>query len=281
MGMAASGTADTFFDFVSENLKLTQELPDLSGFRGLRGRPSERVREVARRVGGPIVFHPTPGDLVTLLPRILGAAAVGTTFAVAETIPSFIVTIDRVIKVPTYTGCYVNRATFRGSENSPMELTLDIIGTDESVGAAGSFPAISVSDATVPYVFSDLALVINSVTYACKTWELTVDNALEPQFFNSLTMTRANATDRIITVTTQLPYGDASAAYGLTQTGVACTATFTNGGVSCLFTTPAVSFPKDSPVVSNTRGEIFLNLTGVARRSGSTAELTITNDSTP
>ena len=280
LGMAASSPATEAYDFISESLALTETLVDTSGFIGSRSHPSERVRQGTRFVQGSIVMHPSPLELDTLLPRILGTAESADVFAVAETIPSFFVTINRDIKVPSYSGCYVNRATFRGSEGLPLELTLDILGTDETVGAAGSFPAISISNATVPYMFHELVTVVNSVTYSVKSWELTVDNALESQFFNSQTPTRFNATDRIVSMSLQLPYGDATAAYGLTVTGVAVTATFTNGTVSILFSTPKVSFPRESATVASNRGELFLVINGIARKSGSTAEITVTSDST-
>lgn len=280
LGMSASGAATTAFSFLSENIALDEEFVDASGIVGSRTHPGEAVRQGVRRVNGSITMNPTPVELDFLLFRILGTAELLDVFAIAETVPSFAIDIDRITRVYNYSGCYVNQATFRGSEGAPLELTIDVMGTDETVSAAGTFPAITIGLTTRPYIFSDLVLVINAVTTFCKTWELVVNNALEEQVFNSLTRTRINTTDRIITVNTQLPY-DVQTAYGLAVAGVAATATFTNGLVSILFNTPNVQFPRKSPVVGGSRGEIMLNVTGVARGTGTTDELTVTSDSTP
>ena len=61
------------------------------------------------------VFNPAPDELDNLLPRILGAAAVGDVFDVAETLPSFTVFIDKVGDIFQYDDCKCNRATFRAS----------------------------------------------------------------------------------------------------------------------------------------------------------------------
>ena len=64
--------------------------------------------------------------------------------------------------------------------------------------------------------------------------------------------------------------------------GVAVVATFTNtiSSNTMVFTSTKVQFPRQTPT-NQGRGEIFLPLQGVARKDGSTAELTVTLDSTP
>lgn len=280
LGMGAASPVTEAFEFLTDNLKLMQTIIDASGIRGTRSRPKERSRESQRTVSGTITMNPNPVELDRLLPRILGAAEVADVFSLAETLPEFYVTSDRVTKVLTYNGCKVNRATFRASVGGPLELALEIFGKDESIGAAGTFPAISVDIASPPYILADLALVIGGTAYTCDSIEIVIDNALEVRYGNSLTPTEINPADRQVALATRVPYGDAATLYGSGSAGVATTATFTNGAVSCLFTFPALIFPKESPVVDS-RGEEWLPINGVARKSGSTPELTVTNDSAP
>src|SRR5580658_1278795 len=75
------------YDFNSESL--TQHVPLVlgDGISGTRSRLSSRVRQGVFDVGGSITLEPTPVELANLLPRILGAAGSGNTFALAETLP--------------------------------------------------------------------------------------------------------------------------------------------------------------------------------------------------
>lgn len=272
-------TIDEPFDFISENIALAETFIDGSGFVGSRSMPKERLAASTRSVAGQVVMNPTGADLDLWLPRILGGVESADSFPLAETLPSFYACVDRVAKVFTYSTCYVNSATFKASEGTFLEMTIDLMGTDETVGNAGTFPSLTITH-SVPYIFSQLVLTIGGTEYHPKSWELTVNNALEMQFFNSLTPTRINATDREVTVTTQLPYGDATATYGVGTGGAAVVATFTSGGKSLAFSCASVAFPRNSPVVTNVRGELMIDLTGRARKSGSTAELAVTSDST-
>jgi tail tube protein len=280
LGMGAASPVTEPYEFLTDNLRLEQTIADLSAIRGTRSHPKERSRETQRTVTGNITMNPTPVELTTLLPRILGAAAVGTTFSLAETLPEFFVTSDRVTKVLTFNGCKVNRATFRATVGGPLELDMEIFGKDEAVGAAGSFPALSIDVASPPFILADLALTLAGVPYKCDQWEMMVDNTLEVRYANSLTPTEINETDRQVTMTTRIPYVDGGTLYGSGSAGVAATAVFTNGAVSITFTLPAFIFPKASPVVDG-RGEEWLPIAGPCRKSGATAELTVTLDSTP
>ena len=89
-------------EFISESFVENEERVDSEGIRGTRSRHGERVHAGLRRVGGSIVLNPSPGELDTLLPYILGAAESTDSFAVADTLPDFQLMIDRVAKVFTY-----------------------------------------------------------------------------------------------------------------------------------------------------------------------------------
>ena len=281
LGMASSAPATELYDWKGGDLDIREDdFHDTHGLIGSRDHPSERVRRNTRRPGGTLTLEPNAAELANLLPRILGAAASGTTFALADTLPSFVVVLDKVTKVETYSSCAVDRAVFSGSQGGPLSLELTIEATDTSVGAAGSFPALTLNTSTGPYMFHEATFNVNGSAYNFKTWRLTISNECDKErFFNSPTRQSIVPMDRVITWEFDGPYADNVDLYNLSVTGVACTATFTNSNVSILFSSPAVSFPRKSARVDGTN-EILLPLIGIARKSGSTASLVVTNDST-
>lgn len=281
MGWGDTSTVDLPFEFLNESIRLSEELLDTSGIRGTRSHNKEGVRQGTRRVEGSVSMNPTAVELSRIIPRAFGAAASGTTYALGDTFTAFYLSVDRVQKVFLYDTCFIDRITFRASSGQLLEVTCDICGKDETVNAAGTHPALTLDITTQPFVFSDLVLVINSVTHTCFDFELTVDNMRDKErFLNSQTRSSFPATDRVVSLKTTLPYGDSSAAYALSAGGVAATATFTNGATSLLFTLPAIQVPRESPVVSS-KGEIQLPINAIARKSGSTSECTVTLDSIP
>jgi hypothetical protein len=270
------------FDFIRESVKRRGSLLNGNGLRGTREEYIDRVRDNIYRVGGSISLQPNAVELALLMPWILGAAGSGTTYALADTLTSRYIAVDRIAKVFTYTGCYVNRATFRASQGEPLTLDLDIVGQTETVGNAGTFPSINIDTTGLgPFIFTDLALTIAGITYNAKDLEITVDNQLDTErFFNSQTLVSVVPTGRSIAFRTTLPYGDATAVYNAGASGVAVNATFTNNTVSCLFAMGSVAFPTDAPTVPG-RSEVMLAVEGQAYHTGSTNSLIVTLDSTP
>jgi hypothetical protein len=279
LGIDTANPITARFDYQRESLALDETFLDGNGLRGTRSHNVDRMRAGNRIVRGQLVLQPNAAELALLYPWILGAVASGTTFALADALTARYVTIDRVTKVYTYSGVQVDKATFRGAEGEPLTLTLDLIGVDETVGNAASFPSLSIDTATGPFLFSDLALSIASNTYTAKEVEITISNKLDPRYHNSQTITSLVPTDREITLKTKLPHSSAYAAYNTGIGGAAVTATFTNGTVSSLFSFVKVCFPRKSATVEG-RSEILIPLDGVALKSGSTAELIVTHDST-
>ena len=282
LGISASNPVDARYDFLSENLALSEEFIDTGGIRGTRSHVVERVRAGIRRVAGTITMQPTAVEWAALLPWILGANASGTTYALADALSSRYVTVDRGAKVFTYSGCFVDSATIRASQGQPVRLTLNIVGSDETVGNAASFPSLTIDTTTNAFMFHDCVISIASVTYSSRDFELTINNHIDRErFFNSQVLSTATqAMDRSISCRFSLPYGDAVAAYNTGSSGVAVTNTFTNGAVSLAFSLVKVCFPRRSPTWPG-RAEVMLPLEGMAYRSGSTLELVTTLDSTP
>jgi hypothetical protein len=280
LGIGTASTVDQPLDFLSESLAVDEQFVDRAGIRGTRSHPIEVMRAGNRSVGGALMLQPNAQEWAYLLPWMLGTAASGTTYALAETVPERYVTADRVSKVHTYDGCKVNVGRVRGTQGAPLDLTLDLLGIDETQANSGTFPALTLDSATGPFMFSDGAVVIGGVTYQIKECEIVIDNKLDgDRFLNSRTRTAIVAQDREVMVNFSLPWGDAVAAYNSGVGGVAVTVTFTNGTVSLAFSFVKVVFPRKSPTVPG-KQEIMLPLQGVAKSSGATKELVVTLDHT-
>lgn len=283
MSFAAAGTAIGSYteahEFVSEGLRKSLTILDTSGIRGTRSHPKERTRDGTYTVGGQIRMHATPAMLDLLLPRILGANESTDVFALAETLPEFDVLIDRVAKRFVYGSCKVSRATFRCQAGGLLELDLDIVGKTETVSAT-AFPTIT-APTDAPYVFADAVCTLLSSARIVTQWELTIDNAIDARFSNSQTATSLNTTDRIVTCNLTVPYTSVEVdLYGInTGSAAAATFVFTNGGYSTSFAIANLQIPDNSPTVES-RGEILLQLSGVAKKSSTTNELIVTHDST-
>jgi hypothetical protein len=276
LAIDAGATPTLRYDFQNESLICDENFIDTNGLRGTRARASERIRQGNRRVHGQLKLIPTTQELAQLLPWILGTAVSGTTYALADTVPTRYVTIDRVSKVFAYNGCVVDRATFHGTQGGALELILDLVGVDETITNSGTFGSLSLDLSTPPLIFTDLSLSVNSATDQCKEFTLVVDNDIDKErFFNSPTLTSGYPRDRHITITHPVPYGDSSASYATGVAGVAVTATFTDSAHVLTFTFANVKYPRRSPTVPG-REEIMLPLVGQCYKSGSTLELVTT-----
>jgi hypothetical protein len=278
LGIDTANPITVRYDFQRENLVCDENFIDTNGLRGTRSRDISRVRQGNRKVHGQIVFQPTTLELSTLLPWILGGTPTGSgtvTYPLADALTSRYVNVDRVEKRFTYSGVVVNKATFRGSEGNPLELTLDLVGVDETV-ASTAFPSISLDTTTPPLIFTDLVLSVNSTTAQCKEFTLEIDNAVDAdRFFNSQTLTSGYARDRHVNIDHPLPYGDQSALYNPGVAGVAVTATFTDGSSVLEFSLAAVDYPRHSPYAGG-RNEIMMPMRGTAYKSSGTLELVTT-----
>jgi len=288
LGMGAAGTAigsvTEAYEFMSESLKANKTFLDLSGIRGTRSHPKERCRVGTYSVTGPISFQPTPEEMANLLPRILGAAPSGTTFAVAEDLPEFDVFIDRITKVFTYAGCKCISANFKGSSGSPLTLDMNIVGKTETISNAGTAIGSSlVPGLTAPYVFMDGVLTLSGDTREFKDFDLMIDNVADTsRFMNSLTLTDIPILDRKVTLTVTVPYTtDNADLYDQALAGAAGTLVFTNGNYSTTFTFANLKATSQATPTVNAKQELMLGLNLTAYMSSTTKEIVVTHDSTP
>jgi hypothetical protein len=272
---------DTQLVFVQESLAKRGTLVERHGLRGTRSHQADDTRGGTYTVSGTLLLEPTPEDLAVILPLILGGSPSGNSYPLAETVPSFTCSIDRVAKVFTYAGCKVTKAIFSGAAGGLLRLALEIVGQSETVAAAGTFPSLTAT-ITPPYIFSDLVLTLQSAAREVSQFELVIDNALvADRFMNATTIASAPEGDRTVMLSTTHPFAAANAdLYGQALAGTAGTLALSNGGYSTVIQFGTLQVPDHSPVVAS-RAEIPLRLQMTARKSGAAAELSVTHDSTP
>lgn len=284
IGISATTTFTAGYENKGGNLSLASAPMVSDGMRGTRSRFSGRTRYGLKAVSGSISLDPTPEELAALLPWILGANASGTTYALAETLQSRYVAqeMDSSCKWSRFSDVYVNRAVFSASEGSVLSLTLDLIGVDESLQTAGTFPSLTFSE-TTPFVFHDSsgAIQIGGDPYAVKNFQLTIDNALAARFFNSRTATSIKPRDRIVTysMAVEMSNSNYNALY-TNENSLGVQATFTVGNYSLDFLSEYGRAAYQSPAIPN-RDEILYPITIQALQNSTTKELVVTLDSTP
>lgn len=279
------------YEFLSESLQSTQSVLDTGGIRGTRTIPKERTRLGVRAVGDTIVMNPGPADLDKWLPRIMGAAEItgSDTFNLGDSFTDFWIYLDRVTDVYYYSQCYVSRATFAAQAGGLLTLSMDIVGTNETIGVtrltSGNTPAIGVTTSHQPYVFHDAD---SGVTFAgtgsreITDFSLSIDNMMDARFVNSVTNTSITAMDRAVTYSATMPFdSDNLDVYRDTPRGQQAIMVFTNSGNSkaLTFTMASLDGADVSPIVQG-KTEIMLGLQWEARGTGgSENELTITSTS--
>jgi hypothetical protein len=251
------------FDFLSETFTHRQEMRNFQGMSGTRAHAAKRTRTVTEETTGDVVMNPKSGELAKILKYILGGTPSGTSYPLAETLPSFVAQIVKKDRLFTYSGCLCTTARFRGSYGNPLELTFGAMGKTEAEAAASGAPAIAPDITTAPFVFSDMVLTLAGDTIDDFDFDLAIDNRVVGRRVNSLTATALYSTDRVITVRMTIPYGDDTTKYGLDPAGVPVVAAWTFGGHVLTFSLPRVQVPKDAPPVAS-RDELRLSLSGTA-----------------
>tara|TARA_R100001594_G_scaffold116052_1_gene150990 strand:+ start:11443 stop:12381 length:939 start_codon:yes stop_codon:yes gene_type:complete len=275
------------FEYLSENVVLSQTRFHSDGIRGTRSRHEARCRITQEAVGGTITMHPTQVELDTLLPLILGANEVSTdTFNVAETIPSFGILIDRVQKRFCYSKCVVSSATFSASAGGPLQLSMEIVGQKETVSGT-AFPTVGALATDAPFIMADTAISLAADASATElaSFSITVNNMVNAgRFMNSLTRTATPSGGREVTVQLAVPYtADEVDLYNTALSAYDNSYILIDPGGSnpnIKFTFGGIEFGAQSPTVSSKGDEYSLNLSGVAYKTASANELVVVNAAT-
>ncbi len=222
------------------------------------------------------------------MPYILGATGTsgtfGTQYTLTDTLPTFYLVKDLSTAVYTYNGCVVSKATFRGRKGEHVEAEIEIAGVDESQGAAGSFPSLSLSTEQPWQFFASAAgITLNGTgNILADEWELVIDNMVDKErFFNSQVRTAIPALDRDVTFKAMLPFTSTELALynAMNPPGVAASVVFTNGSNTLAFNMASLIIPAKTPVIQGKKKEILLPLEGVVRKLGSTLELVVESTS--
>jgi hypothetical protein len=282
-------TSSETYEFLYETMQKRGRIVGGNAIRGTRSAASERTRAGAYPVGGRIAMNVDPLSLDLWLPRILGAAESSNTFALAESLPSFGVLIDKVTQTFQYKDCMVDRALFHGKagpgdgEPDLLTLTLELRAKDRVTGTSVPNVSISTAAAAGSYVHSDAVFTFAAAAREVKEWWVLIDNHLHERWVNSLTVTRFCPANRTIAVQARLPYDtDTDDLLDQANAGATGTIAITNAAVPTISTTltfGTLQVPAEDPIVrGKTEIDIYLNM--IARTVTTTKELVVTNDST-
>lgn len=275
------------YEIIAESLAARKVTLDTAGSVGTRSHKKERTRDGVIAVGGNVSLYPTPVDMRTWWPRILGAAETGAgssgspyVYAVAETLPEFYCVKDLTTKVLSYDGLKVNRATLAAGMGQMLSLEMEWHGKSETNNAAGTVSSAPSPDTTTqPWMFFDGAFTIEGTARAVKQFSLTISNELDlGNYNNSQTRQHLTELDRIVSCSLTVPFStDEADIYAADYDGAAATLVFTspvNANHIMTITLAALQIERESPT-ANGRGEIVLPLSGIARSSGSTKEIAV------
>ena len=271
------------YDFLYESMQKTPRIIGGTGIRGTREQSQERTQYGAYTVGGRIAMNIDKLMLDLWLPRILGANESVDVFALAESLPSFGVLIDRVTQTFEYKDCVVDKAIIHGKagpgngDPDLLELILEIVGKDEATGTSYPSLTLSTDSDSRPYVHHQGVFTFASAAREIKEFWLLIDNHIQPRWVNSQTATALCPRDRSIVFRGIAPYDSGSSnLYAQAITGAAGTIVWTGSGVTLTFTFGCLQAPIQSPVVRG-KTEIDMEINLIARKTGSTASLSVTN----
>ncbi len=278
-------TSSERYEFWRESLRKDGSIIDSDGIRGTRSAAKENIRQGPYSIGGPITMNFSAGMLDLWLPRILGTDESVNVFAVADTLPVFgcLIGYDSNFKIE-YKDCMVNQALFHavaaGPDDEPRlaDLTLDIWGLTSANGT--TLPVVSVPTAAnfSPFIFSDVVMTVLSAAREVKEWWILIDNHLHRRWVNSVSATRMCPRKRTVMLRARVPFDTANTdLYDQAIAGAAGTFALTNTGTnSCSFAFANLVSPSEGPVIPG-KTELDLTLQFMARSSGATKELIVTN----
>ena len=274
--VAPIDVSSTGSEVLSCGLKSTETHVHSPGLRGTRSRLSYRVRATQEAVSGPMLLHPTASEIDFFLPYILGGATAAGVTDVADTLGEFVMSVDKVTKVYTYTAIRVSRATFSGTAGQPIELSLDLEAESESEANAGTFPAMTFVTDNM-FIMGDCTLTLLSTARKFKSFQLVIDNMLDAdRYNNSTTRSEIPAQDREVTLTVGTPFtSDNSDLYDAAIAGAAGSLVINDGSTTYTVDFGNCKIPKDGATVDG-KSEIDLPITVNCFDNGTNSECKVT-----
>lgn len=279
--IGATAVTDKRIEFESCGLKLQEEIASFVGVQGHRGELSGRNRLGSVTCGGPLECTPTPLEWSYMLPYILGGTPSGTSYPLAEVLPTFYADLSDGTSAKQYSGCVMASATISAQAGGPLKLSANIEAIDES---AVTFPSLSVDNSYGPFMFYEGAFTIAGVSNVTPfDFSIQIDNVIDTgRFLNSRTRTSLVSRARRVVFACNLPWGDYySNLYAIQASEVAVACTFTSATLSMSLTMPKVRFGRVGPDGRGREEEMMFPLSGVARKTNAaTDELQVVLDST-
>lgn len=279
VGGAATGA---LLDIIGESVRETVGWLDGNGLKGTRSRNIARTREGQKIVAGSFSLYPSSFDLSYLLRKLYGATPSGTDYGFGETLSGCYIQKKFGAsgnRVATFAGCVLSQGRFSSRAGEMLMAEFDVIGLTATMGSTA--PTVTLNTSTTQFTHSDSSssITINGSAYECFDFAVTINNAVQARQVNSRTATAVYATDRIVTVELTLGSSDILTSTIIDQT-LPVNASYAANNQSLIFDFAAVRFTNLTPVIGD-RDEIRYQLTGQAFKSGSTAEIVTTLDSTP
>lgn len=273
------------FEVVSSTIGDEDEHIDGQGLLGSRTRREDRSRDGVIRVGGDLVTEPSVRMFDFFLPYILGAAESTDTFDVADSLPGFDMLHDPFntgANATKFSELYVNTASLRFSPGM-LRLTKSCIGKTATAGqtfAAAALGSTALLDDPLMFYDSASGFNIQSGAVAIEEGELLIDNVLDAKFRNSQTALSIRATDRIVSLVTNIPLTPTTwTTYFGNKAAVDATIVLTRGTVSVTITLFNLKAPDKFPGVSG-KGEQPLILRSAARSDASDPQIRVVVDET-
>lgn len=282
--ISGNATATTAYTFRGTTLGLDEHFIDANGLRGAISHFIPRNLAGNRPCSGTVQMQPTAVEWSNLLQWMLGTANASNVYTITAARPTRSVVIDRVTNVWTYATVGVEGFELSGAEDQALDLTLRMVGLDETnpPAAPNTFPALTIDTTTFPFKFTDCVVNCNGTVYNPKEFRLTADFHVDKQrFFNSQTLTGIYPQDLTINFESSFAYAEASALYNVGRAGFSVLITATAGNASLTISLPNVAVPRKSPPVPFRR-EIMLPIIGQAFATNtSQLEMTATLIPTP
>jgi hypothetical protein len=276
---ASSPTSRIEFEMC--DMRLHESVENYAGVQGVRGELASRNRLGNVVCSGTLTCTPTPAEWVILLPFILGGTPSGTSYPLAEVLPTFVMDLSDGTTCKQYTGCTIGSAEISAQSGGPLKLSCQIEAIDEG---SDTFPSLTIDQTYGPFMYYESAWTIASVTATPFDFRIGIDNRVDTgRFLNSRTRTSLIARGRAVDFRCRLPWGDFyTNLYGIQSSEVSAAGVFTSAGYSISLTMPKIRFPREGPTGRNREAEMEFVLDGRARKTnGTTDELQVVLDSTP
>lgn len=276
---ASSPTSRIEFEMC--DLRLIETVENYAGAQGHRGELATRNRLGNVLVGGTLTCTPTPNEWAILLPFILGGTPSGTSYPLAEALPTCVIDLSDGTTCKQYTGVVFASAEISAQSGGPLKLSARLEGIDEG---NDTFPSLTIDQGYGPFMFYESAWSINSVTATPFDFSISIDNKVDTsRFLNSRTRTSLLARGRSVDFRCRVPWGDFyTNLYGIQASEVASTGTFTSSTQSIVFSMPKIRYARMGPTGRAREEELVLELGGRARKTNATTdELAVTLDNTP